>query len=583
MDIRVKFADAASRDAFAKRFDLVTKVGDDSLDVSWHLMNFLKDNANITCSVLNSEDHDFIVSGDQTAISAVSTIKQDLGKGFYSVTTNDGLALAKVVKSIESHTSPLNYMDASTITGVNPVESNGPLDPLSPAGQWARIRIASRYRPLMTSFSTHEMTYQSVPELYVIDTGINFAHSEFQYQGLQTEDFYTLPNFNGNFRDDLGHGTSVASCAVGKNLGVASNCKLINIKVGGILVDGTTYHANLLDLGVMIDALLARISANPNVTRIVNMSWGIPRSAWLDSKVQSLLDAGVTVVCAVGNSGVDVADISPAGNVNVITVGSIDKYDIPSGFNNIAPSDANITTGTGEELDLFAPGENVMTALNTDVNGYQILSGTSFSAPLVAGIATEIASTFATMVPYTQLKDIILSTATKNALLFEDDKFSENQNNLAYLFTSDPNGNYKSNNMTSYLGVQTAEEPIVFDLHSTVDTSIVEQSLNHSVAFSIEFLDPQVEKDYSQFIKVDSVTGMVTIDNITLTLPETDKLKMVEFKGVATTPVMKLESNVLFFFHANPLYKDTMESDVTLALTNTNSISFYAAWSGPIK
>jgi len=313
------------------------------------------------------------------------------------------------------------------------------------------------------------------------------------------------------------------------------------------------------------------------------MSWGIPRSAWLDSKVQSLLDAGVTVVCAVGNSGVDVADISPAGNVNVITVGSIDKYDIPSGFNNIAPSDANITTGTGEELDLFAPGENVMTALNTDVNGYQILSGTSFSAPLVAGIATEIASTFATMVPYTQLKDIILSTATKNALLFEDDKFSENQNNLAYLFTSDPNGNYKSNNMTSYLGVQTAEEPIVFDLHSTVDTSIVEQSLNHSVAFSIEFLDPQVEKDYSQFIKVDSVTGMVTIDNITLTLPETDKLKMVEFKGVATTPVMKLESNVLFFFHANPLYKDTMESDVTLALTNTNSISFYAAWSGPIK
>ena len=41
------------------------------------------------------------------------------------------------------------------------------------------------------------------------------------------------------------------------------------------------------------------------------------------------------------------------------------------------------------------------------------------------------------MVTATEMKETIMTTATPNALLFEDTTFSENKQ-LAYVFTSDP-------------------------------------------------------------------------------------------------------------------------------------------------
>ena len=145
-------------------------------------------------------------------------------------------------------------------------------------------------------------------------------------------------------------------------------------------------------MGDAIDAIITRAMDNPNVTRVVNMSWGVARSSWLDHKVQSMIDAGMVVVCAAGNSGISVEDISPAGLDTCITVGSIDKYDIPSGFNNISPGDSGLTNSSGLSLDLFAPGEDVLVASNSAVGGYALSSGTSFATPLVAGVAVEIAA-----------------------------------------------------------------------------------------------------------------------------------------------------------------------------------------------
>ena len=49
------------------------------------------------------------------------------------------------------------------------------------------------------------------------------VHGQIAFKPLDpevTEDFYTLPAFNGSFADDVGHGTAVAAMAVGKNLGI---------------------------------------------------------------------------------------------------------------------------------------------------------------------------------------------------------------------------------------------------------------------------------------------------------------------------------------------------------------------------
>jgi len=44
-----------------------------------------------------------------------------------------------------------------------------------------------------------------------------------------------------------------------------------------------------------------------------------------------------------------------------------------------------------------------------------------------------------------------------------------------------------------------------------------------------------------------------------------------------------MDSPTLFYFNANPDYADTQNSDVTLALTDINSISFFTFWAGGLK
>jgi hypothetical protein len=583
--LRVTFIDEASRDAFADRFKITTKVNTNQLDIDWHFLQFAKlDDKAIEyteVAVLTaapgspppSEEREFIVRGNPAVFEGFATVMQDLGDGFYLVKSTDGCTLGDHVDSIEHNSAPVKYLAVS-----KPNELHGEATTLGEGSDWARTRLASRYRPIVSTFSKHDVDYKSKPELIIMDSGIDFGHSEFA--GIETENFYTLPQFNGNFSDDVGHGTAVASLACGKNLGVASNVKLVNCKIGS-----ASYSANLVDLGLAIDAIVARASADLSITRIVNMSWGIARSAWLDNKVESLINMGITVVCAAGNDGISVEDISPAGMNDVITVGSIDKYDIPSGFNNISPSDSGLTTGFGLSLDIFAPGEGVTVADRSGANNYVKSSGTSFSAPLVAGVAAELASLQTSMVPFAEIKRQISVSATSDALLFEDDRFSSNQNKLIYLITTDPNVDIKDEGKSLYMGVCDASTTkIVANLNSVALSEVKNVFPDDPISWSLEWVDPAIEAKYAEFLSLDSVTGILTIQEPTVALPEDTKLELVQFRGVITTNKLVQKTANIFFFHVNPAYKTTLEqSDISLALTNTNSISFFASWGTIIK
>ena len=387
----------------------------------------------------------------------------------------------------------------STVNQMNVDPSD--LDPTTPEGQWARIRIASRYRPLSKEFVVHDTTKLSKPELIIMDSGIDFTHPEFDSANVEKVNLYKVPCFN-TFDDDVGHGTAVAAMACGKNLGVSQHVTICNVKIGGI-VNGQGYNANLIEVGQAIDAILEHISKNPLLTRVVNMSWGVTRSAWLDSKVESLQSAGATVICAAGNAGISVEDISPAGIDSVITVGSTDKYDIPSGFNNISPGDSGLITGTGLSLDIFAPGEAVLIA--QPGGKYVLGSGTSFATPLVSGVATEWASLFAGIVPYAQLKDQVLSAATVDALLFEDDKFSEDQNKLVYLLSSDPHTNTKTQNQSLYLGhIGVSESEIISDLNSQSSAASWKKILpDFALNYAVDFVDPAQKAKYEKYVSAD--------------------------------------------------------------------------------
>ena len=582
--LRVTFQDQESRDQFASRFNLTTKVDTDKLDITWNLLQFAKiDNAALdydeiavlTSGAGASANMEFVVKGIPDVFGPYATVLQDLGNGFYLVQSNDGTTLGDHVESIEANHHGMTLLEnVSDLTQVSGTDST--LDPTSAEAQWHRIRCVSRYRPLATSFSTHDLVYVNKPEVYIVDSGINYLHPEFDYPEFEYENVYTC--YGTDFGDEKGHGTAVTSMVAGKNLGISSHVKICNVKIA----DGSS-TASLLQVGQALDAILARAAANPTLTRIVNMSWGVARSSWLDNKIEALMNAGVTVICAAGNNGVDVNNISPAGIADVITVASSDKYDIPSGFNDIAPSDAGLTTGNGLLLDVFAPGENIMVAHHS--GGYKISSGTSFSAPLVAGVAAVIASLRNGITLYDVLKDFVLSTSTRDALLFTDDRFYEQQNRLLYLFTSDTNEMYKTKDLSMYLGVHDeAGNPIIASTKSAIDTNDwLTVFPDDPIVWSVKFLNDDIKNTYEQYLSINSVTGVLTISKPNTTLPSTDKLKLVDFLLCATNGKISAESATCFFFDTNPLYKETQEGDITLALTETNSISFFQGWGAFIK
>lgn len=586
--IKVTFDSPASALAFANKWKLEAPT-DSEIDVQWHLLpQVLKHESVVSHEILDTDEQDFVVKGDKAAIEEHATIKDDLGSGYFLVSSVKAIDLGKAVDSIDHNAGSVTFLGVSSISEMS--VSSTDIDPTSSAGQWARIRVASTYRPLATSYSLHETNAVSKPELYIVDTGCDLTHPEFDDPDLEKDIFYVVPPLQGSEYtdgDQFGHGTSVAAMAVGKNLGINTHAKLRVVKIAGATPAGERYSANLIELGNALDAILAEHNANPNKTRIVNASWGVSRSSYLDAKFQALIDAGVTVVAAAGNSGISVEEITPAGIDGCLTVGAIDKYDIPAGFNNISPNDSGLVTSSGLSLDLFAPGEDVLIALSSQSGAdatYAISSGTSYSAPLVAGVCTVVGSMNSDAVLSVDMKSVIMETATKNALLFEDSTFSEAQNNLAFVFTSDPSAEYKNSDMVSYLGVS-MDEDIVIDLNSNIDVNTFKTLYpEDEVVYSIRFINPEIEEKYGEYIVCDPVTGEVTIKPAEgVVLSDDIKLEMVDFVGVAQTPKVKIETNTIFYFNNNPIHAETLNSDVTLALTDINSISFFAYWSSSIK
>lgn len=583
MDIRLTFANSEDLTTFSTKWNLPVSEGTEHLDVKWALLNHaVKSELVSGIAVLDSASHKFIVNAELSNIEDSCTVLETLSENWYLVETQDlNVLLEKEFNSIEVADVSIEFSEyASTIDNFN-WESKVE-DPTSEDSQWHRLRVASRFRPLVSKFGTHEYARKSKPELYIMDTGINFDHQEFDYPELEKADFFTLEAFNGVYSDQTGHGTAVASMAVGKNLGIADHAKLMNVKIGG-LVDGDFRSASIFEVGVAIDAILAEAATDPSKPRLVNMSWGTPRSPWLDSKVLSLIDAGISVVCAAGNSGVSVDDITPAGIPEVITVGATDKYDIPSGFNNIAPNDSGLVTATGGTLNLFAPGDGVTAAGFDQNDSYLVVAGTSFAAPIVSGIATAILSNRPVAMSYSKLRDTLLENATPDSLLFEDDKFLEEQNRLAYFIFADKLYDYKVSDSYAYLGVHDEDNDVlVGDLNSIVSST---QFISRMYSDLDEIEDPvyfiefdENFKEYEQFLELDKDTGVVTINKPDLPLPEETKMKMVEFTVGIKNDFLRIESFKVFFFHTNPLYEETLESDITLALSEINSVSFMGVW-----
>lgn len=199
------------------------------------------------------------------------------------------------------------------------------------------------------------------------------------------------------------HGThcaGIAGATTNNGKGVASIG--YGVRIMGVKCSPSSGSGNTLPDSY--DGIYYAIQANAN---IISMSFG-GSSGGFDTG-QNLMNSayakGIVLVASSGNNGQEVA-YYPAAYDHVIAVGSTDSDDGMSDFSNY-----------GSHIDVLAPGRNIYSLKAETASSYGNASGTSMSAPLVAGLCALMKSDQPSLNPdqlETQLKSSCDDVSAEN-------------------------------------------------------------------------------------------------------------------------------------------------------------------------
>ncbi|GGW66000.1 type VII secretion-associated serine protease [Streptomyces xantholiticus] len=213
----------------------------------------------------------------------------------------------------------------------------------------------------------------------VIDSGVDPDLPALRGQVLEGRDFSPEA---GTYADDAeGHGTGIAAVIAGTGMGagaygLAPGTKILPIRL---------WKENGEQTGKDHERTLAaaiRYAADSSA-KVINMSIGGPKQSDIVTEaVQYALDKGALLFAATGNTGTSVVEY-PAAVPGVVGVGSVDKQV------NRAPESA-----TGPEVDLVAPGVDIVSACNKDSSLYCRSHGTSDATALASASAALIWSKY---------------------------------------------------------------------------------------------------------------------------------------------------------------------------------------------
>lgn len=276
-----------------------------------------------------------------------------------------GLSVEQCVERLRGH--PLvEYVEPDGVGTGGDVLPNDP----DFSSQWHHRNGVRPGAEIGTPAAWNLTTGSSNVVVAVLDTGLNGSLAEFSGRVVPGYDFV---NDDEDPADDQGHGTWVTGtlAARGQN---------------GVLGAGVDWHCRLMPVKVLDEENFGFYSdwaqgidfAVANGAKVINLSaGGSSSSSTLEQAIDRAIAAGVIFVTITHNDSNPVIRF-PGNLPQCITVGATDIQDRKANFSNYGP-----------QIDLVAPGQSIVT-----VNRFGTLStvnGTSFAAPLVAGVCALMA------------------------------------------------------------------------------------------------------------------------------------------------------------------------------------------------
>ena len=253
--------------------------------------------------------------------------------------------------------------------------------------------------------------------LGIVDGGIDTANPEFAGRISSASGDVTGAG-RGLVNTDSDHGTDIAMVAAAARdnagiMGIAWNATLLMARADTAGSCATAKGCSFNDTNIA--AGLDR--AVTDGAKVVNISLGgDPASPTMVAAMQRAAAAGVVVVVSAGNDGtanVDpfAADLRAAGNGNVIIAGSVDATSTISSFSDRAGTQAPYyLAALGEKICCTYQNGQIKVTIKNGQSFVEVFSGTSFSAPQIAGAAALLRQAFPNLTAV-QVVDLLLRTA----------------------------------------------------------------------------------------------------------------------------------------------------------------------------
>jgi subtilisin family serine protease len=315
----------------------------------------------VTASLVRADPDTWIVGAVPNAASATIAERFDArhiglsGTGGYTVTRSQARAFANALKAKRL----LVYAQANVLRKPLGV----PDDPLSgPPNNW-RATVAD------PALMPPPVTLQS-PLIALVDAAADMTHPEW----TGDPNVRTLPGTPV----DNSHGTATMSVAAAPQngigiLGVWPGARALNVPLK--TSPGTDGEITCAASG---DAIAKAVQ---NGASVINMSYGSPSrcaAEWV--QIYFAVAKGIIPVAAAGNEFESGNPLEfPASLPHVVTVAATTPQDKSAEFSN-----------ANNAIDLSAPGVGILAAVPPALDGdgaqdgYEALSGTSFSAPMVS-------------------------------------------------------------------------------------------------------------------------------------------------------------------------------------------------------